>query len=218
MGPSSLSSYATATTQSAPISAPTAPTISDITLTQNELGIRIAWNTVSGASSYRIYRSNAKYGTYSLIASNISSNIFDDTAVNLNTVGNAYFYQVEAVNSAGPSPKSTGKGITLTAPRIYAYNPASSNGVEYYGCRLTISGTTYTVKCPYKFGNYPNGYSTSTSKVELTVGTYSYSCAPLRLHNYGSSSQGSVTLKPGFLYKVNTVHGNVTKTLAVVVE
>jgi hypothetical protein len=213
IGSSGFSSYDFATTQANPVSSPSAPVISNIELTEDELGLRVSWTDVPGAAYYNVYRASAKYGPPTQIYSNFAGTKFDDTSVDLNSAGSSYFYRITAQNSAGESTQSAPKGLTLTKPKIYAYNPASQQGIEYYGCSMTINGVNYKAKCSDKLSYHPNGYSTSTQRVELNPGNFTYHVRALKRNgSYSPTQQKTVTLKPLFLYKVNAVSGGFTKT------
>lgn len=55
-------------------------------------GIKLSWKTASSASSYRIYRSTSKNGTYSYLTS-VKSNSYTDKKV---SQGKTYYYKVRA--------------------------------------------------------------------------------------------------------------------------
>ncbi len=83
---------------------PTAPDApSGLTATVNAGNITLNWTAPGNAATFRIKRSTASNGTYSVIASNIPSAPFLDTAY---TVGTPYYYYVSAVNNVGQSPDS----------------------------------------------------------------------------------------------------------------
>ena len=72
---------------------------------QSSTEIVVTWEEVSGATSYRIYRSDMRGGTYTRIGSddNISELTYTDSGLTANT---PYFYQLEACNSGGCSSRS----------------------------------------------------------------------------------------------------------------
>jgi fibronectin type 3 domain-containing protein len=70
--------------------------------------ITLSWNSVSGATGYRVYRSLSASGTYSLVGTTSSAS-YTDSGVVGNT---AYYYTVSAFNSTGESPQSS--SITIT--------------------------------------------------------------------------------------------------------
>lgn len=90
-------------------SAPTAPTLlTSSGITTN--GVTLSWQSVSGASSYKIYRATPYDSNYSLITT-ISTNSYKDTGLASNT---KYWYFVRAYNAYGTSPDSTHINITTS--------------------------------------------------------------------------------------------------------
>ena len=94
----------------------------------------VRWNSVSGATSYKVYRSSSASGTYSQIGSATSYTSLTDNS----PLSGGNYYKVKAVNSAGESDFSS-----------YAYY--SNSGVTYSPCPVTygnctVSGTTITMR------------------------------------------------------------------------
>ena len=75
----------------------------------------ITWEAVKGATKYRIYRSDAKDGTYKLIKTTLGLS-YADTSSEL-VDGNNYYYKVKAVNTYGYSAFSNtvNKKVSRTA-------------------------------------------------------------------------------------------------------
>jgi filamentous hemagglutinin family protein len=65
--------------------------------------VSLSWNASTGATSYNVKRSVASGSGYSVIASNISSSSYTDTAV---SNGTTYYYVVSALNSVGEGANS----------------------------------------------------------------------------------------------------------------
>ena len=65
--------------------------------------VRITWDPVSGADSYKVYRATSSGGVKTLIGSPTSTS-FDDTSA---SIGTTYYYWVKAVNSCGESQYSS---------------------------------------------------------------------------------------------------------------
>ena len=55
--------------------------------------VRISWNGVAGASSYKIYRATSPNGTYSLLSNSSSPSPYNDTSASL---GVTYYYKIKA--------------------------------------------------------------------------------------------------------------------------
>jgi len=97
-GEGALSNEATAIVGDAPLAAPTGFT--QTVAPDNGTTITLAWNSVTGASSYAVFRDeDATLGHYVLApyASGVTSTSYVDTV----TVGHSYIYEVCAVNSTG---------------------------------------------------------------------------------------------------------------------
>ena len=105
--------------------------------------VRVSWNSVSNATSYKVYRSTSANGTYSQIGSATTSTRLSDTSPR----SGQNYYKVKAVNSAGES------GYSSYAS--YNNDPSSSVSpcpVTYGNC--TVSGSTITMRwtVPTTFG------------------------------------------------------------------
>jgi len=97
--------------------------------------IRVSWNSVSGATSYKLYRSSSASGSYSQIGSATTFTYLSD----FNPREGSNYYRVRAVNSAGESANSN--------YALYNYDPSSSVKPcppTYGNC--TVSGTTITMR------------------------------------------------------------------------
>ncbi len=89
--------------------APAAPT-NLIASTVSSSQINLSWNAVSGATSYDIFRGTSSAGESAQpIATGIASTSYSNTGLNAST---AYYYTVEAVNSAGTSTASNEASAT----------------------------------------------------------------------------------------------------------
>jgi hypothetical protein len=75
--------------------------------------ILLSWSSVSGATSYRVYRNTSTSGTYTLIGSSTTTS-YTDTSL---SAGKPYYYRVSAVNSAGEeSPQSSVISAMIPSP------------------------------------------------------------------------------------------------------
>ena len=79
---------------------PNAPTGVSATLSGTQ--IQVSWNSVSNATSYKVYRSSSVNGSYTLIGSP-TSNYYNDA----NPLTGYNYYKVKAVNSTGESAFSS---------------------------------------------------------------------------------------------------------------
>ena len=88
----------------------------------NANSVTISWITVSGATSYRIYRSSSESGDYSQVGSvtgslntsftNSVSYSYQPEWVAPNTI---YYYRVTALNGSGESTRSSAVEVTTPA-------------------------------------------------------------------------------------------------------
>ena len=60
--------------------------------------VRVSWDTESSATSYNVYRSTTKGGSYTKIAAGITDTYYDDSSVSSDV---RYWYKVSAVNGSG---------------------------------------------------------------------------------------------------------------------
>ena len=96
---------------------------------QSESEILVTWNAAQGATSYNLYRSTNRDGTYTLVAGNISALRYLDTALSAEDIG--YYYQLEACNSGGCSSRSP---AVLASREFSVYlSDSAAEGVEYSG-------------------------------------------------------------------------------------
>ncbi|MGO8673422.1 MAG: malectin domain-containing carbohydrate-binding protein [Capsulimonadaceae bacterium] len=126
-------------------SAPSGLTASTASSTQ----INLAW-TASGTSgvTYNVYRGDYPYfvsGIATRIASGVSADTYDDTAVP--SPGTTYYYRVTAINSGGESTRSNVASATSTNPSsglIIAIDSGSTVAEGSFVVDTDWGGTTYT--------------------------------------------------------------------------
>ena len=110
-------------------SAPTGVSASDGTYSDR---ICVSWDSVSGATSYTVYRSESTTGTKTNVG-DTSSTSFDDTSSDL-VAGTTYHYWVKASNSAGTSGFSSSDT---------GWKKSASSGNAKYA--LCVGINTYTL-------------------------------------------------------------------------
>ena len=102
--------YSSTVSGAAKAVAPAAPTV---TMTYSDGGKpKLTWSAVSGATSYRVYRSESRGTGYSLLGTTTSTSYVNTGAA----VGKTYYYRVKAVNSAGTSAYSNIVSGTARTP------------------------------------------------------------------------------------------------------
>lgn len=173
-------------------SAPTSLTYSG--LTTNE--VTLNWQSVSGATGYKVYRAALNDSNYSLIAT-ISTNSYKSTGLASNT---NYWFFVRAYNSYGTSSDSSHISLTTAQPTLSPKKVVLGFATYYY------SGDSSSY----------NSMATNTSTIdEIATHTYitdSYGSIsgliPTNQVNYANSN-GIKTL----VMVSNNFDGNIAKTL-----
>ena len=153
--------------------APLPPAAPTVTMTYSDSGKpKLTWNAVSGATSYRVFRSESRGTGYSLLGTTSSTSYTNTGAA----VGKTYYYRVKAVNSVGTSGYSnivSGKAKTAApaAPSVTIGN--SSTGKPQLTWKAVSGAVKYEV---YRSTRQSSGYSllgttTSTSYVNTGAST-----------------------------------------------
>ena len=153
--------------------APLPPAAPTVTMTYSDSGKpKLTWNAVSGATSYRVFRSESRGSGYSLLGTTTATSYVNTGAA----VGKTYYYRVKAVNSVGTSGYSnivSGKAKTAApaAPSVTAGN--SSTGKPQLTWKAVSGAVKYEV---YRSTRQNSGYSllgttTSTSYVNTGAST-----------------------------------------------
>jgi uncharacterized repeat protein (TIGR02543 family) len=191
------------------VNAPEVPSITTITLTSNETGFRITWDSVSGATSYKISRSNSQYGNYSSIATGITDTSYDDTSVSMD-VGNSYFYQIVSTSAGVDGSQSAPKGLTITAPRVRGVLSRTSNDKLRQGLFGIDDDKSYFTSIATS-----NGTSTLyTSWQTITPGTHTVYTATTTststTWNPTGANRGDYVFKVFHAYRIAISNGNIT--------
>jgi fibronectin type 3 domain-containing protein len=184
-------SYGYATTSGTAPSAPSSVSAS----AQSANSITVSWNSVSGASSYYVYRASSSSGTYSYIVSTISVS-YTDTGLSANT---AYYYKVSARNDYGESPQSTSYGYATTsgtapsAPSSVSASAQSANSITVSWDSVSGASSYYVYRASSSSGTY--SYVVSTGSVSYTdtglSENTSYYYKVSAYNNYGESPQST---------------------------
>ena len=154
-------------TLSAPVVAPSAPTGVSATDGGSTANVTVKWNSVSGATSYLVYRgTSSSSGSASQIGTSTSTSYTDTSA----TPGTLYYYWVKAKNSGGTSgfsssdtgyrklSKPTGVSATdgTSATEVTVTWSAVTGASYYLVSRATTAAGTKTAlgswqtSCTYK--------------------------------------------------------------------
>ncbi|SPF43275.1 putative Tripeptidyl-peptidase I [Candidatus Desulfosporosinus infrequens] len=127
-----------------PVATPSGLTATPVNTTQ----VNMTWSAVSGANSYKVYRSTSSTGSYTQIA-NPTTTSFSDTGLTQNTT---YYYKVSAVGTSGEGLQSNPvSAVTLqaTLQSIAITTPATKLNYNI-GDSLDITGLVVT-------GTYSDG-------------------------------------------------------------
>ena len=150
---------------------------------QSDTAIEVTWNEVSGATSYKLYRSESGDGTYARVGGDISALRYLDTGRSAST---EYFYQLEACNSGGCSERSPQVSATTQSPPL-------DDGQCRVGQRL-VAGES----CEWK------GYTFSVESDGR--GTYAFASAGTGIHIRDSTFNGVritfVAVKSGNVWEI----------------
>jgi xyloglucan-specific exo-beta-1,4-glucanase len=97
---------------SAPAGAPSAPAavpaaVTNVSVADAASQVTVSWTAVSGASSYKVYRSTTPGQPGTLIGSTSSTSLADGTVVN----GTTYYFTVTASNASGEGASSTAVSV-----------------------------------------------------------------------------------------------------------
>ncbi|MFS1512082.1 glycoside hydrolase family 6 protein [Chengkuizengella sp. SCS-71B] len=154
-GESANSTEASATPQSS-VTIPGSPT--GLTASAGDGQVDLSWSSVSGADSYNVKRSTSAGGTYTTVATGVTSTNYTNAGL---TNGTTYYYVVSAQNTAGESANSTEASATPQSSVTIPGSPtgltasagdgqvdlswSSVSGADSYNVkRSTSAGGTYT--------------------------------------------------------------------------
>jgi fibronectin type 3 domain-containing protein len=142
----------------APVPPPTPaqPAVSQGTLEQE---IRIDWQGVEGATSYRVYRAESEDGEYELIGETSGTSFLDQATPGHEVeMGTWYWYRLRACNEAGCSAASQ------PAPGYAGYPPAPTG--------VTASDGAYLNKIVITWEPVPGATSYQVYRDRTRKGTY----------------------------------------------
>ncbi len=123
---------------------PACPT--QVLATAGNCAVSLTWNSVSGATSYKVKRATSAGGSYTTVKSGLTSTSWTDTSV---SNGTTYYYLVVAVTAAG---ESTGCSPVPSTPAGTLPSPwgkkdigavAKTGGASYDGIKkqFTLNGS-----------------------------------------------------------------------------
>ena len=123
--------------------------------------IKLSWDAVDGASSYKVYRATSKSGDYTCIKTTTSTS-FTNSSV---AVGDTYYYYVKAVSESGAASKASNKvSATCKLPR-----PTLTLTNSSYSGKIIISWDAVDGAASYKL--YRSTDKKNWSLIKSTSGT-----------------------------------------------
>ena len=145
--------------------------------------IKITWNYVNGADSYKVYRSTSANGTYSSLQTTSSTSYTDYDA----SEGTTYYYKVTAINSAGESNKSSYASAKIE-PQVSKPNTPTGVYATFTGSaqspQIKISWNSVEDATSYKVYRATSSSGSYYQVGSATPSTYLYDSNPKEGKNY----------------------------------
>ena len=166
-------------------------------------GIAITWPAVTGAASYKVYRSTVDTGAFPL-AGSVATDTFSDTGL---AAGAIYYYKISAINSSGESEQSASfNAMTFPAvPSGVSASAVSSSGIVITWQPLPSAASYNVYRSSVDTGAYSLAGSAATdtfSDTGLVAGaTYYYKVSGLNTSGESGKSEPvpATTLVTGFI-------------------
>ncbi len=131
--------------------------------------INLTWNALTNATSYNLKRSLTNGGSYTTIASGVTTTNYQDTGL---AGGTMYYYVVSAVVSGTETPNSAQATATTLSPTVgslihrYSFNETGGASVAD-----SVGGPVWA-------GTLPNGGTLSGGQLALSSGSQQYASLP----------------------------------------
>lgn len=135
--------------------------------------IKLAWNSVSGATSYKIYQSSSYSGSYYLVT---TTSALSWTASSLSS-STTYYYRIMAVGNLASSGYAYANAATASTGGFFCYIYGGSSG----SIKVSIDGYYVTTLYTH-FYSFPNYGQYGTYSTTLPVGIHTL---------YGISADGN---------------------------
>jgi fibronectin type 3 domain-containing protein len=134
-----------------------------VAATVGEGKITLSWNTMTGASSYKVYRGTVS-GTYGQLATNIVSTSFVDNTI---TDGVTYYYVIKSYNGADSDNSAEVSGKAITAFSIDSLTSVSTTSLAVT-FPTTTGGDAYDIHYGTSSGSLTSTISNVTSPHTMT--------------------------------------------------
>ena len=147
--------------------------------------ITVKWSSVSGATSYHVYRSSSSGGSYTKVKEQ-STTTYTDSGL---SSGTTYYYKVSASNSEGESSQSSAvsaKTIEVGGPSNGTVTVVNTSAIKYDYINVSLfKDDTWTRIGENKSINNGESYSWTNVLTGVTL--------TIRIHNYKTSSSEDLT-------------------------
>jgi fibronectin type 3 domain-containing protein len=211
-GPQSAPAYATAQSAYSALSAPTGLDAE----ANSANSITISWNPVSGASIYRIYRSDYSYSGYTLIGTSAST-LYTSSGL---AAGTTYYYKVTAYSNGVESPQSDwiSEATPYPAPSaptgLYAEAYSASSIILEWNY-VSSASVYYIYRSEISYGDYAQVGLSASAEYEdygLAAGTtYYYKVSAV--NGSGGESAQSISVSATTLYPAPSTPENARATV-----
>jgi len=159
---------------------PNTPT--GVTASQNGSSVIVSWSSVSGATSYKVYRSNSAAGTYSLIGSPSNSSYTDNSPLD-----GYNYYKIAAVNSAGESAQSS--------PPAYVNYTSGGGGTFVAVISITGVPTSGTAGTPLTLTGAVNPSNATNRSITWSVVSAGTTGATISGSTLNTTATGTVSVR-----------------------
>ena len=132
--------------------------------------VDLTWTAISGATSYKVYRSLTAGGPYTTLVGSPSSNSFSDTSA---AAATGYYYVVNAVFSGGTGPNSneaSGTRTGSTVPAGVSVIATSSNSISLQWTKVPNATAYYIYKSTAATGTYVKITGSTTALTSVITG------------------------------------------------
>lgn len=147
--------------------------------------LRVSWSSVTGATSYQVYRDISSTGSFTADAYNGTATSFIDSGLSSNTT---YYYKVRATNASGSSTLSA-CASSLTTPAMPTGLTAAHGPVLSWN--PSVGATSYTLLWYYQkdSNGWPKQVMTAYAGIATTYGDIALTAA---IENVAAMGYGTV--------------------------
>ena len=161
--------------------------------------IKLTWEAIEGAVSYKIYRSTTKDGSYNLMKTTTSTSYINTSAA----AGTTYYYKVKAVAEKSAANSAYSKIVTRTCdcarPVVTATNVASTGKVKLSWDAVDGAVSYNVYRATSKNGTYAflkNTTSTTLTNTSTVAGvTYYYKVKAVASNTAGNSAESKIVTR-----------------------